>query len=147
MKKILLIIFLSLVLVGCTKEEHERIYLSDIYYNKGEYKEVVSKDLKTDETYLLFIYNSYCNLEIPCDTIFKEFMEKYKIDILSMTYEEFQNTSLYETVKYAPSVILVSNNKVITYLDANKDEDLNKYQDSKEFGRWLKKYIFTEKEN
>ena len=140
MKKLLVLIVL-LALCGCTKDVVEKVDLSDKYYNEGKYVEVKSNELPTNETYLLFTYNSYCNMEIPCDTIFQKFMDEYKIDILSMTFEEFKNTSIYETVKYAPSVILVQNNKVIAYLDANKDEDLKYYQDAKEFTKWIKKYV------
>ena len=140
MKKLLVLIVL-IALCGCTKETIEKIDLSDKYYNEGKYVEIKRNELPTDETYLLFIYNSYCNMEIPCDTIFQKFMDEYKIDILSMTFEEFKNTSIYNTVKYAPSVILVENNKVIAYLDANKDEDLKYYQDAKEFTKWINKYV------
>ena len=28
------------------------------------------------------------------------------------------------------------------YLDANKDEDLNKYQDVNEFSNWINKYVY-----
>lgn len=140
MKKLLVLIVL-ITLCGCTKDVVKRVDLSDKYYNEGKYVEVKSSELPTNETYLLFTYNSYCNMEIPCDTIFQKFMDEYKIDILSMTFEEFKNTSIYNTVKYAPSIILVDNNKVIAYLDANKDEDLKNYQDAKEFTKWINKYV------
>lgn len=52
-----------------------------------------------------------------------------------------KKTYLYKKVKYAPSVIIVKKQKIIAYLDAEKDEDMDKYQDEKEFEKWLKKYI------
>ena len=68
-------------------------------------------------------------------------MTKYNIDILQIPFDDFKNTYLYETVKYAPSVIIVSNKKVIAYLDANKDEDISKYEDTDSFEEWLENYI------
>jgi hypothetical protein len=36
-------------------------------------------------------------------------MEKYDIDFLSMSYEEFKETKFHDTVEFAPSVIIVKN--------------------------------------
>ena len=62
-----------------------------------------------------------------------------------MPFSEFKKTVFYDTVKYAPSVIIVRNNSIIAYLDANKDEDLEKYQDVDKFEKWLNEYIYLEK--
>ena len=61
MKKILLILllFVPLLLVGCTNKD-EKVYLSDKYYNKGAYIDIVAKDmdkLKNDTYLLLYIIN------------------------------------------------------------------------------------------
>ena len=90
---------------------------------------------------MLFTYNNFCSLPISCEKIFKSFASDYKIDFLSMPFSEFKNTYLYDTVKYAPSVLIVENNKIIAYLDANKDDDLEKYQDVNKFKDWINNYI------
>ena len=69
-------------------------------------------------------------------------MKKYKIDFLSIPFEEFKNTNIYKTVKYAPSVILVEKGNVVAYLDAESDDDLNKYQDINEFEEWMNNYVY-----
>ena len=33
----------------------------------------------------------------------------------------------------------------MAYLDAEKDDDLDKYQDLDEFTKWIEKYIYSEK--
>ena len=150
MKKVLLIIFSILLLTGCKINQDdgkERMYLSDNYYNNGEFIELKSNDLldKVNDTYLLFTYNNYCSLPIPCEDIFKSFAKKYKIDFISMPFGEFKNTEFYNTVEYAPSVLIIKDNKIVAYLDANSDKDLEKYQDLKEFELWLDKYIYFNK--
>lgn len=140
MKKIIIFV-LCLILTGCLNKE--KINLSEKYYNEGKYIDIKSnqiKELKNDN-YVIFTYNSYCNLEVPCEKIFQKVMEKYKIDFLSIKIDEFKKTYLYKTVKYAPSIIIVKKQKIIAYLDAEKDEDMDKYQDEKEFEKWLQKYI------
>ena len=74
-------------------------------------------------------------------------MEKYKIDILSIPFNDFKNTNYYKTVKYAPSIIIVKNGEIVSYLDANSDKDLDKYQNTDKFINWLKEYIYLEKNN
>ncbi len=150
MKKIFIIMLSFLVLTGCKLNQNdgkERMYLSDEYYNRGEFIELKSNDLldKIDDTYVLFTYNSYCSLPVPCEDIFKSFAKKYDIDFVSISFEEFKNTKFYNTVKYAPSIIIIKNNEIVDYLDANSDKDLNKYQDQKEFESWLDKYIYFNK--
>lgn len=147
MKKLLLsslIIFSIFLLSSCTKDE--KIHLEKEYYNDAKFIEISDTDIKTmdDKNYLLFVYNNYCQFKVPCDEIFQEFIEKYNISILKMPYEEFKNTYLHDKILYAPSVIIINKGNIISYLDAEKDEDKIKYQSVDEFAKWLEKYIYME---
>ena len=75
------------------------------------------------------------------EDIFNEFMKKYNISIVSLPFGSFKNTVLYEKVRYAPSLIIIKNGEIISYLDANSDDDLPKYQDVHELELWLDNYI------
>ena len=146
LKKLFVCLSLILILIttGCGNSAISRIRLDDKYYTSGEFIKVSADAInsKTNENYVLYTYNSYCSFQVPCDKIFEEIMKKYKIDFLSIPFEEFKNTSIYKKVKYAPSVIIVNNGKVNAYLNAESDEDLNKYQSASEFESWLEKYIY-----
>lgn len=152
LKKIILITLFIPLLFGCTKKINQndnikRIYLSDKFYNKGEFIEIKNIDLNSlsNNTYILFTYNNYCTLPIPCEDIFKKFMSTYKIDFLSIPFSEYKNSIFYDKVKYAPSILIIKDNQIIAYLDANSDSDLNKYQEVEEFSKWLDKYIYFSK--
>lgn len=153
MKRIFILLISIIILTGCfnskinQNDDIDRIYLSSEYYNKGEFIEVESLDELDDKTYILFTYNNFCNMSVPCDEIFESFMKKYNIDFIKIPFEKFKTTYVYNTVKYAPSIVLISNKEIISYLDANKDEDLNKYQDEKEFEKWLNNYIYFNTKN
>ena len=41
--------------------------------------------------------------------------------------------------------MIIKNNEIVAYLDANSDEDLNRYQDLEEFESWLDNYIYFSK--
>ena len=146
-KKIFLLsIWISfLALCACSSD---RFVLDNQYYNQWEFIQVNTWDITSLKSwnYVLFTYNNYCALKIPCDEIFKKFMQKYNIDFLSINYENFKKTHLHDTVQYAPSIIIVKNWKVIAYLDTEKDGDLEKYQDVNEFEKWISKYVILKKE-
>lgn len=142
MKKLILIL-LIILMVGCNKNDNEKFYLEKKYYDESKFLEISSKDLR-DENYVVYVYNNYCSLDIPCDTIFKKVMDKYNLTFLSLPFADAKNTFIYSSVKYAPSIVIVKENKIVDYLDVNSDDDYNKYQNEKEFEKWLNKYIYLE---
>lgn len=156
-KSLLFVLFiLSFTITGCSfsnklnqNDNIKRFYLEDKYYHKGDFIKIDSRSFENikNESFVLFTYNNYCSMAKPCEEIFKEFMKKYKIDFLSMSFEEFKNTDIYKSVKYAPSIIIIEKGKIISYLDAESDEDLNKYQDINEFEKWINNYVYFSNKN
>ena len=147
-----IIIILCIVARIYTKKQNNisyPIYLENKYYNNHTFIKVNSEELSKlkKENYILFTYNNYCTLPISCESIFEEFMKQYNIAFLSIPFEEFKNTYIYRKVKYAPSIIIISKGHIISYLDANSDDDLNKYQDVTEFKKWIEQYIYLTTNN
>lgn len=144
MKKITIII-ICLFLSACTNSS--KFSIEKEYYKESKFIDVTSEDIKelkeNKKSFIVFTYNNYCMLEIPCDEIFKKVMNKYNISFLYLPYEEMKNTFIYNEVKLAPSVILIKEGKIVAYLDAESDKDLLKYQDTEEFEKWLTSYINT----
>jgi len=147
LKRIILLLILTLAITGCEfNKEIKKFSLNDNYYNNYTgFITAKSDTLPKKESYILYTYNNYCNLAISCDLIFTSFMEKYNISFVSIPFEEFKKTNYYKTVKYAPSIIVIKKGKIVTYLDADNDEDLDKYQDVTAFETLLEKYIYFEK--
>lgn len=149
MKKILIIIIAIIFLSGCSSNEKiEKVYLDDNLYGNSNYIKITKNELENLEnsTYIIYTYNNYCSLKIPCEVIFKNVMDKYKISMYSISYDQFKETFLHNKVKYAPSVIIVDKGKILSYLDSNKKEDIDKYQVEYDFEKWLEKYIYLKKE-
>lgn len=144
MKKFTIII-ICLFLSACTNSS--KFSIEKEYYKESKFINVNSEDIKelkeNKKSFIVFTYNNYCMLEIPCDEIFKKVMNKYNISFLYLPYEEMKNTFIYNEVKLAPSVILIKEGKIVAYLDAESNEDLLKYQDTEEFEKWLTSYINT----
>ncbi len=144
MLKKLYLVLTILLLVGCGSK---KFYLEDKYYQDSKYIDISLNEYSKikDTSYVLFTFNSYCQFSKPCDQVFKEVMEQYNISFLAMPYDRFKNTSLHDKVKYAPSIIIVKKGKIVAYLDAESNKDIDIYQDSKKFEKWLSKYIYLEK--
>ena len=141
--KVIIISIIILTFLGyiCKKE---KFYLEDNYYTydmkKVSYSDI-NKLEKEKKSFILFTYNPYCSLKIPCDKIFEEYAKNKNITILTIPFDKFKKTEYYKTVKYAPSVIIINKGRIITYLDAEKDKDIKLYQDTNKFGNWIEKYI------
>lgn len=153
-KKVGIVIFLLLILIGGiilfrpNNSNLERIYLTEKYYTEeAQFTEITKNQLEElqEENYILYIYNSYCKFPVSCDSIFEKFMKNYQISFLSLPFAEFRETSFYPEVKYAPSLIIIEKGKIISYLDANLDDDIEKYQNVDKLKAWLEQYIYLSK--
>lgn len=141
MKKVVLILLGLITLCSCQKKQ-EKFYLNENYYNVSGLKEITKDDILENDNFILFTYNNYCSLAIPCEDIFKEFSENNNIQILAIPFDEFKNTKYYENVKYGPSVLIIKDGNLVAYLNAEKNSDIKKYQDVNEFTDWIKNYIY-----
>ncbi len=152
---LIVVILLVLIIIGILlfvngSKKIEKFYLDDEYYNElglvTVEKDDFEKLLSEKKNFLLFIYNDVCSFKIPCDTIYDKVAKDNKFEILQMNFREFKDTSLYGKVKYAPSVIVIKDGKIVDFLDAESDEDLDRYQDGDKFLEWLSSYIYLNKE-
>lgn len=142
---ILLLILSSITFIILENKSIDKFYLDNKYYNTNNFINVTSDDinalLNQKATFILFSYNNYCSLPISCHDIFEQAIKENNISILKISFEDLKKTKLYKKVKLAPSVIIIKNGKIIDYLKADKDSDLEKYQNTKSFTDWLNKYI------
>ena len=143
---ILIIIFVLIICLTIFLPKNKKYYLDDKYYNtEDRLVDISSKDLeelmKNDSSFALFTYLPYCTFSIPCDVIFETFLNNNNMSFYSIPFDDLEKVDSFNTIKYAPSIILVKKGKIVKYLDANSDDDLIKYQDVNEFSKWIEKYI------
>lgn len=142
---IVFIILIPLSLLFINNLTKQKITLESKYYNTGKFIDINSTNLNellnNKENFILFTNNNFCTFKISCEEIFKESAQELNITILKIPFDEFKLTKLHDTIKFAPSVIIIKEGKIIEYLDPEKNDDLSKYQDKKEFISWIKEYI------
>ena len=123
----------------------KKFSLENKYYNNKGLVSVSSDNVdelvNSKKSFILFTYNNYCNFSIPCDEVFESVSKSSNVEILKINFMDFKNTLLYKNVKYAPTVIIVNKGRIIDYLDANADEDIDLYQNEDKFKKWLSSYV------
>ena len=149
-KKYLVLIIIFVLIVGCVSivllNENHKFTLDEIHYNTEDRfisikSDKLEKLMNDKKSFIVFTYLPYCTFSIPCDVVFETFLNENNMSFYDIPYDEFSKVKQFKSIKYAPSVVIVNKGKIVTYLDANSDEDLEKYQDSKVFGNWVKEYI------
>lgn len=145
---ILIIIIIFILLIISNKSENNlRFYLSDKYYNDGSIIKLNSEDIDSvsSDSFILFTYNNYCGMTRKCDEVFDNVLKKLKLDYVTIPYDEFKKTKYSEVVKYAPSILIIKDGVITSYLDANKDDYLKYYQNEDDFESWLLGRILLKK--
>ena len=120
-------------------------YLEEKYYGDSIFNEIESNDLNNlindKESFAIFIHQPFCSTSYEFNKILTKFAEENKISFYKMSFDEMKKTVMYENIKYYPSFAIYNDGKLIDFLEADSDEDLNRYKDMEEFKNWFNGYI------
>ena len=161
-KKIVIIVIALVLLIGIItgiillNKKKDIIYGKDAFYLEKElydadsnYEDISLKKfnglVESKKSFVVFTYGSFCPFQIPSDKIFKSVFKNNNIKLYAISYEKLKETAISKEVEYAPSVIIFKKGVVVSYLDANSDEDYDRYQNEEEFQNWLSNYIYLTK--
>lgn len=107
----------------------------------GEFMEIdaTSYDglIAEKKSFVVFVDQGGCTTADRLRGFVTEYAKETGIRVYRMMFEEVKKTSLYESVKYYPSVAVVAKGKVVSWLRADSDEDAGAYNDYEEFKEWL----------
>lgn len=139
-----LLVLISLILVGCSKEE-QAFYLDEKYYGNSEYidldKETLDNLVDENKSFVIFIYQPLCFTSFEFNKVLDEFLETNKISFYKMSFSDMKETELGKQIKYYPSFVIYHNGKLISYLDASSDLDKEYYSSKDGFKKWFTKYV------
>lgn len=146
MKKFLLIM-ICLLLVGCTSKQFE---LENEYYSKNELIDINSdefKDLiKYEKSFAVFAYTDGCSSCHEFKKVLEEYQKNNRITFYSISAPEMKKTSISDSVKYTPSMLIYNKGKLVVYLNAESDKDLEYYKTTEGFNKWFTKYVILKTE-
>jgi len=162
-KKIVIIVIALVVLIGILigvialnnkkdiKYGKNAFYLEEELYDANSNYEDISlsklnKLIDNKKSFVIFTYTSFCPFQTPSDQIFKAVFKDNKMKLYAIGYDKLVDTNIVDTIKYAPSVVIFKEGEIVAYLDANSDEDYDRYQKEDAFEKWLSKYIYLTKQ-
>lgn len=126
-------------------KNEETFYLENNYYGSSEVKEIEIDGLNAlvgkKESFALFIYQPMCVTSSNFESILNEFLKDKGISIYKIAFSNIKNIELGKKIKYYPSFIIFNKGKIIDFLEADKDEDVDFYTSKEGFERWFTKYV------
>lgn len=142
MKKNILLLILLLGLVGCKKSVFS---LDSKYYNNKDIVVINDIDfnnlINNKESFIVFIYDSTCITCREFNNVLQEFVDKEGISIYKLSYKDMKNTNLKNDIKYYPSLAIFNRGKLVSFLDAQSDDDTMYYKSYENVKIWISKYI------
>lgn len=153
-KIIKIVIFLIIVIISIIiivernlikKTDDFMFYLEEKYYGTSVFNEITTNELNelidNGESFAIFIHQPFCSTSYEFNKILTKYADENKVSFYKMSFDEMKKSSLYQNIKYYPSFAIYNNGKLIDYLEADSDEDLNRYKDLEEFKQWFNSYI------
>ncbi len=145
-KNLKLIIILALIItcIACDKKI-EPFDLKEEYYKESKMIDLEQEDLEKmlddKESFVMYIYLPGCSSCAEFKEVLTEFQENNKLTIYSSQIKYAKETSIGKKIKYAPSFVVYKDGEIVSYLDAESDDDLPYYKTADSFKEWLTKYI------
>lgn len=141
---LIIIIILGLIIFTSIRKD-SKFYLSEESYNKAKLLDISLNDLnekiEKKESFGLLVYQPTCSASSNfCNTL-NEFQQQNNLAFYQIPYSTIKDDKQFEFLKFYPSFIIYKNGKVIDFLEANKDEDIEKYTSAKAFQDWFSKYV------
>lgn len=137
-------ILLCNVCVGCN-DKQTPFALESSYYEKGEVLELNLKEYKQlieeEKNFLLFLYQPQCTTSTTFQEVVEKFSQENQITIYRMLFSTMKKTNLEEKIQYYPSFVIFHEGSVVDYLEADKEEDKERYQKVEALSQWLQEYI------
>ena len=111
----------------------------------GKYMDLTAEDYEKSvtekKTFVVLVDQGGCKTADRLKDFVADYAIKKGIKVFRMMFSDMKTTSLYDLVKYYPSVAVVSDGKVVGFLRADEDEDSDAYNKSEAFEAWIDKYL------
>ena len=111
----------------------------------GEYTDLSVEDydklVADKKSFVIFVDQGGCTTADRLEGFTSDFAKAKGIKVYKIMFEDVKKSSLHDSVKYYPSVVVVSNGKPLGWLRADEDEDSNAYNRYDSFQEWINKYL------
>lgn len=118
--------------------DEENFGLSEFVEISGEEYE---KMLQERKSFLVFVDQDGCITADGLRKISKEISEEKNLKIYKIMFADARGTSMHDKVKFYPSFVIVNSGKIVSWLKADADEDIERFKNKTELSNWLNLYI------
>ena len=107
---------------------------------KDDYESLINEK----KSFIIMIDKPDCYTTADMRKRMESFPNNMQFKYYRIMWSQAKGSSLHEKVKYAPSVAIIHNGKIVDFLDADSDEDTPKYNETQALQDWIKGYIVFE---
>lgn len=105
--------------------------------SSSEYEKLVAEK----KSFVVLVDKGGCNTADRLREFVNNWATKNELKVYKMDFSDMKETSLHDTVKYYPSVAVVSKGKVVGYMRADSDDDAPAYNEYEAFVKWIENYL------
>ncbi len=139
---ILITIFITILIINKNKKP---FYLEDNYYGVNSMTEInideLNKLIDNKKSFAVFIYQPLCITSSDFESILSDFLIDAQISIYKIAFSDIKETNIGKSVKHYPSFIIYNKGKIVDFLEADKDEDVEYYLSKDGFTSWFKRHV------
>lgn len=139
------LLLISIIIIVIKNMSAQKFYLEDKYYGNSNFNTIETDDLNklidNKESFALFIYQPACVTSANFEQVLYDFSGSNNITIYEIAFSDIKDTSLSKSIKYYPSFAIFNKGKMVDYLDANSDSDLEYYESKDGFEKWFTNYV------
>lgn len=99
--------------------------------------ELYAELIEEKKSFVVFVDQSGCTTADRLREYVKQYAKEHGFRVYRMMFSVTMETSLHESVKFYPSVALISEGKVAAWLRADADEDADAYNNYDAFSKWM----------
>ncbi len=137
-----------MLFIGATNGwfEGQKVTLDAEYYGEGaEFMEINAGEyeglVQAERSFIVFVDQGGCTTADRLREYVTRYMAEKGVLAYRMMFSEVKESSLHDTVKYYPSVALISRGHVAGALRADADEDSDAYNNYDVFKEWMERYL------
>lgn len=123
-----------------------KVVLGEEYYGEftdfnklsaEEYEGLIEKK----DSFIVFVDQAGCETADRTREFVRDWATEKKIKVQRIMFSEMKETSLHDSVRYYPSVVVINEGRVRVFLRADSDADAKMYNDYDSFKNWIEKYL------
>ena len=119
--------------------------LDEDNFGAAEFVEISDEEYETmlseQKSFVVFVDQDGCITAKGLKSITEEISKEKNLRIYKIMFADARKTSMYDNVKYYPSFVIVKKGKIVSWLKADADEDVERYKDKTALSNWLNNYL------